>query len=129
MRRGTTEYALGVNFKLDGGIVAHLPLGADDKLLNPNFDLPFSFIYGDYDWVMNMDEGFSKLVVQKRQDPTKYKYITVPDSNHNLMMDNPLGLSNAILNEALGIDRFPIKYPIDYTDEERDVDLKLGKSR
>ena len=57
MRKGTTEYALGVNFKLDGDldIVAHLPLGAYEKLLNPQFILPFSFIYGDQDWVEEMD--------------------------------------------------------------------------
>ena len=63
MRRGTTEYALGVLFKLDGGIYAHLPLGAATKLGDPNFKLPFSFIYGDWDWVRKMDEDFSRHLI------------------------------------------------------------------
>jgi len=99
MRRGTTEYGLGVMFGLgDGGIKAHKPLGTSERLMDPNFKVPFSFVYGDeLDWVKKMDEGYSKYVIEQKNS-SDCLYTIVPDGSHNLMMDNPVGTANAILN-------------------------------
>ena len=50
-----------VNFGL--GLVCKLPLEAENKLGNPNFPIPVSFIYGDDDWVANFELDAPKRVV------------------------------------------------------------------
>jgi len=47
MRKGTTEYALGIIFYVDNGYEAHHPIGTSEKLCSSDFTLPFSIIYGD----------------------------------------------------------------------------------
>jgi len=58
LRQGTTEYALMVNF--EHGLQAKVPLSNQDKLGRPDFPVPFSFVYGDADWVPSVDEGASE---------------------------------------------------------------------
>ena len=53
MRPGTTEYAIMVNF--DIGLVCKIPLEDASKLSNPDLPFAVSFIYGDNDWVANME--------------------------------------------------------------------------
>ena len=60
LRPGTTEYAILVSFGV--GLVCHLPLESVEKLADPNFPIPVSFIYGDNDWVTNI-EGEAPLRV------------------------------------------------------------------
>jgi|LakMenE01Jun11ns_1017448.scaffolds.fasta_scaffold7371594_1 hypothetical protein len=55
MKQGTTEYGLHVLFS--PYLLAHCSLF--DKLNAQTFKIPFSFIYGDRDWVMNIDDGCS----------------------------------------------------------------------
>lgn len=62
LREGTTEYALMINFEL--GMQAKIPLSNADKLGSPDFPLPFSFIYGDDDWVPLTDDGASQKLVE-----------------------------------------------------------------
>jgi hypothetical protein len=57
MREGTTEYAPMINFSLT--LKAHLPLGIKEKLMNPDFPLPITFIYGDNDWVLFIEEDIA----------------------------------------------------------------------
>ena len=61
MREGTTEYALKNMFEIP--LLAHEPLNKIDKLGNPNFQIAFSFVYGDDDWVGVLDEGASLALV------------------------------------------------------------------
>jgi len=101
-RSGTTEAALMVNFDLT--LHAYLPLGTEDKLANPNFPIPVSFFYGSRDWVRNIDQDFAQNCVAANQEkfPDSSKFIEIPDSDHNMHMDNPQALCNAIINELLG---------------------------
>ena len=55
MRPGTTEFVLGVLFEF--GLDPKCPLL--EQLQNKDFKLPFSFIFGENDWVLNLDEGAS----------------------------------------------------------------------
>jgi len=64
MREGSTEYAIFICFVL--GMYAVNPLELDNRLGNPEFDLPISFIYGDIDW---MDHRGGRRIVAKN----KYK--------------------------------------------------------
>ena len=66
MRPGTTEYGIHVMF--NPGLQAHHPLGAHDKLGSPTFPIPFSFIYGDSDWTVQVDEDAAqKCVIQNQK--------------------------------------------------------------
>ena len=38
-------------------VMAHIPLATKDKLLNKDFPVPISFIYGDDDWVVKEVDG------------------------------------------------------------------------
>ena len=49
MRDGTSEYAPMIAFTTT--LQARIPLGVADKLAQPGYDLPISFVYGDNDWV------------------------------------------------------------------------------
>ena len=49
MRKGTTDKGITNLFELP--LIAHIPLGADNKLGNPDYPIAFTFIYGDNDWV------------------------------------------------------------------------------
>lgn len=53
MRKGTTEYSLAVLFEMT--LTAKIPLGEDHMLSNPDFNVPFSFVFGDGDWVRSAD--------------------------------------------------------------------------
>jgi len=39
----------------DLGLYSKLPLGTPDKMANDQFPIPFSFIYGERDWVRTVD--------------------------------------------------------------------------
>ena len=54
MREGTTEKGITNLFELP--LIAHVPLGAEDKLGNPDYPIACTFIYGDDDWVKNIDD-------------------------------------------------------------------------
>jgi len=62
-RDGTTEVAIMVNFGIN--LKSHLPLGTEEKLANPDFPIPISFIYGDNDWVYHfVDQDYAKTCVE-----------------------------------------------------------------
>ena len=54
MRPGTTEHALMICFA--PSILAHEPLGTKKRLLNPNFPVPISIVFGDDDWIKDVEE-------------------------------------------------------------------------
>ena len=61
-RKGTSEYALIICFKQ--GLKPDYPLGTEEKLFNPDFPCPFSFVYGDNDWTRRVDKYYGKECIQ-----------------------------------------------------------------
>jgi len=98
-----------VNFDL--GMQAKVPLSNQDKLGNPEFSVPFSFVYGDDDWVPFTDEGTSEKLVANNQfskdsgnkSPagTPSQYHICPSADHNMHMDNPIAFANIIINDLV----------------------------
>jgi cardiolipin-specific phospholipase len=102
MRPGCTEYALMVNF--EPGLVCKIPLEHPEKLANPTLPFPVSFIYGDNDWVGDMEGEAPQRVVEANMTGAhgvKCHFLKCPGAGHNLHMDNPIGISNMIINEFL----------------------------
>lgn len=65
MKKSTSDYSLMILF--NQGMQAQLPLGTPDKLANPNFPIPVSFIMGSEDWVRYLDEDYGQVCVDARQ--------------------------------------------------------------
>lgn len=57
MRPPSSEIALMINF--DMYMTPYISLSLPEKLGKSDFPLPFSFIYGDMDWVARIDDGAS----------------------------------------------------------------------
>ena len=94
MRKSTSDYALMITF--NQALVAALPLGTPEKLANPDFPIPVSFIMGDVDWVRFADEDYGKVCIEanliNKNPDLKYNdrgnYSILPSSGHQLHMDN-----------------------------------------
>ena len=56
----------GLILAFNQGCVAALPLGAPDKLGDPDFPIPVSYIYGETDWARYVDEAYSKKVAESQ---------------------------------------------------------------
>ena len=85
----------------DSNILAHIPLGTEDKLCNPEFPIPICNIYGDKDHVgLLYEDEYGKKVIEANK--TKWgdqsKYLIIPGGDHILYKDNPLAYTNAIIN-------------------------------
>lgn len=39
-----------------------------EHIKDEKFEIPFSFIYGEIDWVLNVDEGVSKQIVETKRE-------------------------------------------------------------
>ena len=109
MREGTTERGITNLFELP--LIAHIPLGAEDKLGNPDYPIACTFIYGDNDWVQNIDDQASLRLIQKSKfydapcprSNTKSQYHLVPNAGHNVHLDNPFTFVNILVNDLLGM--------------------------
>ncbi len=62
MREGSTEYAIFICFEV--GMFAKKPLELENRLGNPDIDLPMSFFYGDIDW---MDYRGGNRILEKNR--------------------------------------------------------------
>lgn len=90
MRSGTTEYAIHVMFS--PGMQAYVPLGTKEKLASPTFPVSISFIYGDEDWVVHVDDDAAqKCIIQNQKTHGKEKSLRheCMNAGHNMHMDNP----------------------------------------
>lgn len=81
--KGSTEYAVFVCF--DYLFFAYHPLEEDDRL--GGIPIPFSFFYGDRDWVYN-EKAYEVKNKSRFADIQSHVYI-VKDSDHNMQFDNP----------------------------------------
>ena len=88
MRPGTTETSIMVLFT--PAFAAHLPLGDDQRLGSPSFPVPVSILYGDNDWMKNVEDDSASLVIEKNKEKhgDKSRLITISDSGHNMHIDN-----------------------------------------
>jgi len=102
MQKGTTEYAIMVNF--DFSLYPAIPLGTPELLANPQFPIPVSFAYGEQDWTRVVDDDFAKThVVPVNPFKEESRFHIVPDSDHNMHMDNPNALAAIIINDLLNL--------------------------
>jgi len=97
MREGSTEYAIFICFEL--GMYAVNPLELENRLGNPEFDCPISFIYGDIDW-MDFRGGERIIAKNKYKDGLSQVYI-VNECDHHLYLDNPSEFAYYIINDIL----------------------------
>ena len=109
MRPPTSEIALMINFDL----LMHpkISLSLPEKLGKSDFPLPFSFIYGDRDWVAMIDAGSSLKLIEANQyyinggtkpaNTTHGQFHIIPTSDHNMHMDNSIAFVNAIINDLV----------------------------
>ena len=70
--------------------------------MNSNFPIAVSFVYGSDDWTRIVDRDYAKecIVANKHVDS---QFFVVPDSDHNMHMDNPQALANTIINALLDL--------------------------
>lgn len=93
MREGSTEYAIFVCFKL--GMFAVNPLESENRLGNPQLNLPISFYYGDIDW---MDPEGGKRILEKNIYGGKVSHLyMVNNSDHHMYLDNPEEFARLII--------------------------------
>ena len=85
-----------INF--DVRMQAKMPLSHPSKLGRRDFPVPFSFFFGENDWVQFLDEGGSQELL-KNSKFKESKYHTIPASDHNMHMDNPNVLAKAIIDD------------------------------
>ena len=81
-RKGTTENCIFVNYDLS--LKAKLPLG--DKVVP---SLPIVTIYGENDWTKLIDDSAAERMSQLNRESRVFE---LPNSDHNLHYDNPIGL-------------------------------------
>lgn len=105
MLEGSTEYAIFVCFHV--GMFAINFLEAEERLGNPDLNLPISFFYGDSDW---MDEKAGRRIVAKNMyaDALSHVYV-VNSSDHHMYIDNPEEFARLIIHD------------IEYTEERSDM--------
>ena len=116
MRKSTSDYALMITF--NQALVAALPLGTRNKLSNPDFPIPVSFVMGDVDWVRFADEDYGKVCVEanliNKTPGIEYhkrgNYVICPSAGHQMHMDNHEAFSNILVNEILGLG-LPVLHP------------------
>ena len=84
LRKGTTEYAIHVNF--DQLFHAYVPLGTKDKLGSDTFPIPISIMVGDQDWTLNVeDDAAIKIVNHNRKlHGEKSNYYIVKNCGHSM---------------------------------------------
>lgn len=61
MKQTETDIALLINF--DYEMRSYYPLGSTNVLMDPDFPIPISIMFGEYDWMQGVDQGFSKKII------------------------------------------------------------------
>ena len=117
-----------------------------EKLGRTDFPIPFSFVYGDDDWVPLTDDGASKRLIEAHQFSatsgqmppqgcTPSQYHVCPSADHNMHMDNPIAFANIIINDLipgadepiLGPQQYEaLGYSIDAVDYQADFDKDMS---
>lgn len=93
---------------LDSTLRAIIALGSPELLLNKDFPIPISFIYGDADWVQRFEEDIAWEIVKINkfcgQDSPECglkisKVHVIPTSDHNMHIDNPNAMAQTLIND------------------------------
>jgi len=84
-------------------LLANEPLGSKERLLDPDFPVGVSIVFGADDWVRKnkLDDNAPDLIVNNNKDKSSKLYI-LPESGHMLYFDNPMALANIIINDIKG---------------------------
>mmetsp|Transcript_5603 Transcript_5603/g.9648 ORF Transcript_5603/g.9648 Transcript_5603/m.9648 type:complete len:88 (+) Transcript_5603:817-1080(+) len=77
----------------------HAKVSLSNELGKSDFPVPFSFIYGDQDWVKQVDEGSTERLLEKLGK--REEMMIVSNSDHNIQMDNPDELSQLLIYKFL----------------------------
>ena len=64
-------------------ILAHVPLGTKEKLLNPDLKFGVSIVYGDSDWIRAIDEDAPDRIVAQSKFKSSKMYI-LPEAGNLL---------------------------------------------
>ena len=119
-----------------------------EKLGKPDFPVPFSFIYGDMDWVARIDDGASLRLIEANQfyinggtkptNTTHGQFHVIPTSDHNMHMDNSVAFVNSIINDlveganepVLTVEEYQTKMNIvqDVNDYQADFDDEVSRA-
>lgn len=57
MRKGTFEYSMNIMFEYE--IIPKVSLSDENQLVSESFKVPFSIVFGNDDWMLGYDDGFS----------------------------------------------------------------------
>lgn len=107
MRKSTTDCSIMITFSL--GLICQDPLNTKDKLSSGSFPIPVSFIYGEADWVRLVEKEGPQEVVDANPNVGSKVYV-LPNSDHNMHMDNPVAFTNCIINDIFG-ENLPLEAP------------------
>ncbi|CAF1599673.1 unnamed protein product, partial [Didymodactylos carnosus] len=88
------ETGAAVMKKVDEDVYAYEPL--QQRLTQIKRDIRVTFLYGDHDW-MDVKAG-EEVVKNIRQQGGKANLMRVRQAGHQLMIDNPQGFFDAIVN-------------------------------
>ena len=103
MQSGGTERAFNVLFtmSIDGLTEAKLPL-ADTIIMQANNPLEVSFIFGEKDNVLPIDDGESKRIAESKGKGSRYYILS--DARHNMHWNKGHELAAIMINDLLGLD-------------------------
>lgn len=101
MKKIETDVALLIGFTHT--LLSYLPLSSSSVLMNKNFPVPVSIMFGEYDWMQGVDKGTSKFIIERSRLKfgAESNYIICPTANHDLNIDNPEGVAGCIINDLL----------------------------
>ena len=74
----------------------HHPLLEPDRMMNPEFDFPIAYCFGDRDY--NGSEG-AELIVKNNKyfESGRSQVFRLDGAGHDVMWDNPYGLANYMI--------------------------------
>lgn len=101
MKNIETDIVLLINF--DSSLRSYLPIGSKQMLTSPDFNVPMSIMFGEYDWMRKIDSGASEeiIVFNKIKFGQQSNHLICPSSNHDMNIDNPAAVSACIINDLL----------------------------
>ena len=117
MRPEKISSSILINF--GPGFICYEPLGAETALASSSFPISVSYSFGDVDWMRRLEGDAPQKVIDINPHRASKLHI-LPDSDHNMHMDNPEACANIIINDLLGehMDITPRIGPqIDYQNE------------
>ena len=67
LERQEPVWELSLFQMITGGMRCKRGLASPERLNNPNFDVPFSIVFGDRDWLRGVDNGRSEQLIESKK--------------------------------------------------------------